>query len=279
MTDRPARIRADARTRSGRRRGQAMVETVVVMFALCLVFFSVYEYANVLTAHTVVNYAAARAARARTVGFNDFMVTKTVRVATASVAGKCRSHLYSGDLVFSKMEEVEIGGKTLYVVKTNIPELYDQDQYIEIYDDCYITYSVIGSELSTENKILNGVIGSLRTSAKAYPIPDAFIHDNNLGNYSVEVLSDYTVEEIEGGLHAKKKKVDLFVRYLHTDFLGALIYGRDDFLDRTERLTSYMAETLGVDSVDFWDEGTTEMINGKEFTVYEVMIGLKDGTY
>ena len=187
--------------------------------------------------------------------------------------------LYSGDLVFSKMEEVEIGGKTLYVVKTNIPELYDQDQYIEIYDDCYITYSVIGSELSTENKILNGVIGSLRTSAKAYPIPDAFIHDNNLGNYSVEVLSDYTVEEIEGGLHAKKKKVDLFVRYLHTDFLGALIYGRDDFLDRTERLTSYMAETLGVDSVDFWDEGTTEMINGKEFTVYEVMIGLKDGTY
>ena len=87
MTDGPARIRADARTRSGRRGGQAMVETVVVMFVLCLVFFLVYEYANLLTAHTVVNYAAARA-----VGFNDFMVTKTVRVATASVAGKCRSH-------------------------------------------------------------------------------------------------------------------------------------------------------------------------------------------
>ena len=92
MTTWPARFRADARTRSGRRRGQAMVETVVVMFVFCLVFFLVYEYANVFTAHTVVNYAAARAARARTVGFNDFMVTKTVRVATASVAGECRSH-------------------------------------------------------------------------------------------------------------------------------------------------------------------------------------------
>ncbi len=91
MTAGTARIRADARTRSGRRKGQAMVETVVVMFFLCLVFFLVYEYANLLTAHTVVNYAAARAARARTVGFNDFMVTKTVRVATASVAGACRS--------------------------------------------------------------------------------------------------------------------------------------------------------------------------------------------
>ncbi len=91
MTAGTARFRADPRTRSGRRKGQAMVETVVVMFVLCLVFFLVYEYANLLVAHTVVNYAAARAARARTVGFNDFMITKTVRVATASVAGKCRS--------------------------------------------------------------------------------------------------------------------------------------------------------------------------------------------
>ena len=74
-----------------------MVETVVVMFFLCLVFFLVYEYANLLTAHTVVNYAAARAARARTVGFNDFMVTKTVRVATASVAGECLSQDDFGD--------------------------------------------------------------------------------------------------------------------------------------------------------------------------------------
>ena len=97
MTGGPARIRADARTRSGRRNGQAMVETVVVMFVLCLVFFLIYEYANLLTAHTVVNYAAARAARARTVGFNDFMVTKTIRVATASVAGECRSHDDKGD--------------------------------------------------------------------------------------------------------------------------------------------------------------------------------------
>ena len=97
MTAAPAHIRADARTRSGRRDGQAMVETVIVMFFLCLAFFCVYEYANLLTAHTVVNYAAARAARARTVGFNDFMVTKTVRVATASVAGECRSQDGKGD--------------------------------------------------------------------------------------------------------------------------------------------------------------------------------------
>lgn len=73
-----------------------MVETIVVMFFLCLIFFAVYEYANLLTAHTVLDYAAARAARARTVGFNDFMVTKTVRVATMSVAGKCLTQSEDG---------------------------------------------------------------------------------------------------------------------------------------------------------------------------------------
>ena len=97
MTAGAARIRADARTRSGRRKGQAMVETVVVTFFLCLAFFLVYEYANLLTARTMMDYAAARAARARTVGFNGFMVTKTVRVATAGVAGECLSHDDKGD--------------------------------------------------------------------------------------------------------------------------------------------------------------------------------------
>ena len=110
-----------------------MVETVVVMFVLCLVFFLVYEYANLLTAHTVVNYAAARAARARTVGFNDFMVTKTVRVATASVAGKCRSHndaggdLSTGTLV-SRMGsylEAEHEGYTKGILDF---ELWDSDK-------------------------------------------------------------------------------------------------------------------------------------------------------
>ena len=91
MTARAAHSRADAAARSGRRSGQAMVETIVVMIFLCLAFFLTYEYANLFNVHTVLDYAAARAARARTVGFDDFMITKSVRVATASVAGRCRS--------------------------------------------------------------------------------------------------------------------------------------------------------------------------------------------
>ncbi len=71
--------------------GQAMIETVVVMLVLCIVFFLIYEYTGLLTMHSVLDYAAARAARARTVGFNDFMVTKTVRISTMSTAGPCKT--------------------------------------------------------------------------------------------------------------------------------------------------------------------------------------------
>ena len=66
-----------------------MIETVIVLFFLCMVFFWVYEYTTILTNHTVLDYAAARAARARTVGFNDFMITKTVRISTMATAGRC----------------------------------------------------------------------------------------------------------------------------------------------------------------------------------------------
>ena len=81
-----------ARLRKGSgREGQSMIETVIVLFFLCIVFFWVYEYTGLLTRHTVLDYAAARAARARTVGFNDFMITKTVRIATMSTAGACET--------------------------------------------------------------------------------------------------------------------------------------------------------------------------------------------
>lgn len=73
------------------RGGQAMIESVVAMLCLCVVFFAVYECASLLTAKTVLDYAAARAARARAVGLNDFMITKTVRVATLATAGACRA--------------------------------------------------------------------------------------------------------------------------------------------------------------------------------------------
>ena len=183
-----------------------------------------------------------------------------------------------GDLNFSKMEKVEIEGKTLYLMWTSLPT-YDinQDQYLELYDDCYITYTVKGYESSTGIRELDRVVGSLRTSADAYPVPDAVVHENGLGNYSVEVLPDYKVQELDGGLIAEKGNAKLFVSYIHTDSIGSIVYGRDDFLDLSSKVSGYIEDILGVDTVDYLDSSTTERINGKDFTVFPVRIVLDNG--
>ena len=183
-----------------------------------------------------------------------------------------------GDLDFSKMEKVEIEGKTLYLVRTSLPTYdIDQDQYLELYDDCYITYTVKGYDSSTDIRELDRVVGSLRTSAEAYPVPDAVVHENGLGNYSVEVLPDYKVQELDGGLIAEKGNAKLFVSYIHTDPLGSIVYGRDDFLDLSSKVSGYIEDILGVDTVDYLDSSTTERINGKDFTVFPVRIVLDNG--
>ena len=70
------------------RGGQAMLETLLVMLVMCLLFFGLLQVALVFNAHEVLHHSAARAARARAVGFNDWMVTKAQRVAAIPNSGR-----------------------------------------------------------------------------------------------------------------------------------------------------------------------------------------------
>ena len=70
------------------RNGQAMVETVVAVVLLTVVFFTLYDFSRRVAARTVLDYAAARAARAKAVGFNEFMCEKSARAAMIPVAGR-----------------------------------------------------------------------------------------------------------------------------------------------------------------------------------------------
>ena len=74
-----------------------MVESIIVLFFLCIVFFLVFDYARLLICHTTLDYAAARAARARAVGFNDFMVLKTARLGAMAVSGECLTRVNDDD--------------------------------------------------------------------------------------------------------------------------------------------------------------------------------------
>jgi hypothetical protein len=55
---------------------------------MCLLLFGLLQISNLFAAREVLDYAAVAAARARAVGFNDFMVHKVHRVAAIPSAGR-----------------------------------------------------------------------------------------------------------------------------------------------------------------------------------------------
>ena len=67
--------------------GQALIESCLVIALICLILAGLFQLAHLYSAKEIASYACARGARARTVGFNDFMVSKVVRVATIPNAG------------------------------------------------------------------------------------------------------------------------------------------------------------------------------------------------
>lgn len=71
-----------------RRNGQSLIESCLVLALVCLVFFGLFQISRLFAAKEVLQYAAERGARAKTVGFNRFMVHKTVRVGAIANAGR-----------------------------------------------------------------------------------------------------------------------------------------------------------------------------------------------
>ena len=68
--------------------GQTLLETCIVMMLLCLIFFGLIQLSQLSASKEILDYAASCGARARSVGFNDFMVGKVVRVAAIPNAGR-----------------------------------------------------------------------------------------------------------------------------------------------------------------------------------------------
>ena len=75
---------------AGGRGGQALVETCLAMFLICLIFAGFFQVSQVLAAREVLQHAAARGARAQTVGFNRWMVRKCIYAALIPNSGRLR---------------------------------------------------------------------------------------------------------------------------------------------------------------------------------------------
>ena len=80
-----------------------MLETVLAVLCITFVFLLLFNLSHMLMGKILVEHAAMRVARARAVGFNDFMCLKTARVAVIPVAGK---RLWPTDEKFSSGNEL-----------------------------------------------------------------------------------------------------------------------------------------------------------------------------
>lgn len=63
------------------------MESCIVMILLCLILFGIIQVSIVTAAHDVLLYAATSGARCATVGYDDDMVYKTVRMAALPTLG------------------------------------------------------------------------------------------------------------------------------------------------------------------------------------------------
>ena len=70
------------------RRGQAMIECMLAVIFVTFVLFFSFHIVRLLSTKIMLDHAAARAARAKAVGFNDFMCEKSALVAMIPAAGR-----------------------------------------------------------------------------------------------------------------------------------------------------------------------------------------------
>ena len=70
------------------KRGQAIVETSVVLLVMLAAFLFFFDFAYGVVVQLHLNNAAARVARADAVGFNSFQRLKAARVAMLPVSGR-----------------------------------------------------------------------------------------------------------------------------------------------------------------------------------------------
>lgn len=64
-----------------------MIETLLAVGLICVIFFGAMQISQLFAAREIMNHAAARGARAKTVGFNKWMVRKVVHVAAIPNSG------------------------------------------------------------------------------------------------------------------------------------------------------------------------------------------------
>ena len=74
-----------------------MIESIITMIVILLLFLALFNISDQVRAKLLVENAAVKCARARAVGYNDFMIRKIARLSTMPIAGKCLTPADTGE--------------------------------------------------------------------------------------------------------------------------------------------------------------------------------------
>ena len=99
--------------------GQSLIESTLAILLVCLLLTGLLQVSQLFAAREVLHHAAARGARARTVGFNWAMVEKTVMVGAIANAGKLDNADYvpaHNDVLENKIRTEHAGAVWDYVL-------------------------------------------------------------------------------------------------------------------------------------------------------------------
>lgn len=111
--------RKRSRLREG---GQAIVESVICMLLICLILFGLLQLFYLSVAQMFADYSSFCAARSRSVGFADYLVNRSARVASIGA---------SGQILYPENDRNYGGPLSQFAVeRVRIPEYIQGDRYL-----------------------------------------------------------------------------------------------------------------------------------------------------
>lgn len=115
------------------------------MLLMCLLFFGLLQVSLVFNADEVLHHSAARAARAKAVGFNDWMITKAHRVAAIPNSGTMMEPVVASQTA-SVFDPTKTGGE-------NWDAAIDPSRAYERSDKAVVELARIPEYLATDNHL------------------------------------------------------------------------------------------------------------------------------
>ena len=141
------RVAAKSSNSWNSRSGQAILESSLVITLMSLILFGLFEISRLFMGREVLNYAATVGARAHSVGFNDFMIYKTVRIAGIPIAGKLTQPVVGlTDPNAARWQSQKPGPNWDFAVNANNPHSQQYDMVEESRIPLYLGAQVWGEQ-------------------------------------------------------------------------------------------------------------------------------------